>query len=114
MFHEVDVEKVKKEEVKKEEATAKKEEAIVKACHDLSEGGIAVAASEMALAGGLGVELDLMKLPCAEVERDDFALFSESNSRFLVEVAEADKTEFESQNCSPIRDDWWKGRWCNL
>ena len=33
----------------------------VKACHDLSEGGLAVAASEMALASSFGVELDLRK-----------------------------------------------------
>ena len=35
----------------------------VRACHDLSEGGLAVAAAEMAFAGGLGVELDLAAVP---------------------------------------------------
>ena len=30
---------------------------LVRACHDLSEGGLAVAAAEMAFAGGLGMEL---------------------------------------------------------
>jgi len=30
------------------------------------------------------------------VARDDFLLFSESNSRFLVEVAEKDKSAFEA------------------
>jgi phosphoribosylformylglycinamidine synthase II len=68
---------------------------IVKACHDLSEGGLAVAAAEMALAGGFGAELDLAKVPCKGVARDDFALFSESNSRFLMEVAEGDRGTFE-------------------
>ena len=68
----------------------------LKACHDLSEGGLAVAASEMALASGFGAELDLSKVPSDSVERDDFLLFSESNSRFLVEVAEKDKTAFEA------------------
>ncbi|MFH1662624.1 MAG: AIR synthase-related protein, partial [Chloroflexota bacterium] len=29
------------------------------------------------------------------IDRDDFILFSESNSRFLVEVAPGDKEEFE-------------------
>jgi len=67
----------------------------IKACHDLSEGGLAIAASEMALASGLGAELNLKKLPCADVKRDDFALFSESNSRFLVEVNPKDKVAFE-------------------
>jgi phosphoribosylformylglycinamidine synthase II len=68
----------------------------VRACHDLSEGGLAVAAAEMALAGGYGAELDLRKVPAEAVMRDDFALFSESNSRFLVEVAEKDRENFEA------------------
>jgi phosphoribosylformylglycinamidine synthase len=68
----------------------------VKACHDLSEGGLAVAAAEMTLAGGYGVELDLRKVPCKAVSRDDFVLFSESNSRFLVEVSEKSKENFET------------------
>ena len=68
----------------------------IKACHDLSEGGLAVAVSEMALASGFGADLDLCKVPSHLVERDDFLLFSESNSRFLVEVAEKDKTVFEA------------------
>ena len=69
---------------------------LVKACHDLSEGGLGVAVAEMALAGGFGVKLDLAKVPRKKVEREDFALFSESNSRFLVEVAEKAKAEFEA------------------
>ncbi|MCK4439783.1 phosphoribosylformylglycinamidine synthase subunit PurL, partial [Candidatus Bathyarchaeota archaeon] len=36
---------------------------LVKACHDLSEGGLAVAAAEIAFAGGHGMELDLQKVP---------------------------------------------------
>jgi len=68
----------------------------VRACHDLSEGGLAVAAAEMALAGGYGAELDLRKAPAEALKRDDFALFSESNSRFLVEVAEKDRENFET------------------
>jgi phosphoribosylformylglycinamidine synthase len=54
----------------------------VAACHDLSEGGLAVAAAEMAFAGGLGLDLRLPETP----GRDDVDLFSESPSRFLVEV----------------------------
>jgi phosphoribosylformylglycinamidine synthase II len=68
---------------------------LVRACHDLSEGGLAVAASEMALAGGFGMELDLAKVP-RKVERDDFVMFSESNSRFLVEIPRDAKVEFEA------------------
>ena len=37
------------------------DEGLVKSCHDLSEGGLAVAAAEMAFAGGYGLEIDLRK-----------------------------------------------------
>jgi phosphoribosylformylglycinamidine synthase len=69
---------------------------LVKACHDLSEGGIGVAAAEMAFAGGLGMTVNLKNVPLAEsIERDDYILFSESNTRFLVEITPKDKQEFE-------------------
>jgi phosphoribosylformylglycinamidine synthase II len=69
---------------------------LVKACHDLSEGGLAVTAAEMALAGGYGVELHLKKVPNKELNRNDFMLFSESNSRFLLEVPEKTRGDFEA------------------
>jgi phosphoribosylformylglycinamidine synthase II len=69
---------------------------LVKACHDLSEGGLAVTAAEMGLAGGYGVELDLRKVPNKALNRNDFVLFSESNSRFLLEVPEKTKNDFEA------------------
>jgi phosphoribosylformylglycinamidine synthase len=67
----------------------------VRSCHDLSEGGLAVAAAEMAFAGGLGARMYLLEVP-HEIPQTDAAkipgglatalLFAESNSRFLVEV----------------------------
>jgi len=69
--------------------------ALVKACHDLSEGGLAVSAAEMAFTGGYGLEVDLRKIPREPTTRNDFVLFSESNSRFLVEVSEEAKRDFE-------------------
>jgi phosphoribosylformylglycinamidine synthase len=68
---------------------------LVRACHDCSEGGIGVAAAEMAFAGDLGMRLDLREVPASDVERSDALLFSESNSRFLVEVALGDRVAFE-------------------
>jgi phosphoribosylformylglycinamidine synthase len=60
---------------------------LVRSCHDCSEGGIAVAAAEMAFAGGLGMELRLDGVPCTDDAKTDATLlFSESNSRFVVEV----------------------------
>lgn len=69
---------------------------LVKACHDLSEGGLAVAAAEMTFSGGYGMELHLKKIPMKNINRNDLALFSESNSRFLVEVPNEAKEEFEA------------------
>ena len=69
---------------------------LVRACHDTSEGGLIVAAAEMAMAGRLGLDLDLVDLPrTPDVDADDVALFSESSGRFLVEVASDDVAAFE-------------------
>ncbi|MBI4304017.1 MAG: phosphoribosylformylglycinamidine synthase subunit PurL [Chloroflexi bacterium] len=79
-----------------ENLSAATEKGLVRACHDCSEGGIGVALAEMAFAGGLGATTDLKAVPLGEpIDRDDFVLFSESNSRFLVEVAPENKEEFE-------------------
>ncbi|MBS3821190.1 MAG: phosphoribosylformylglycinamidine synthase, partial [Phycisphaerae bacterium] len=68
-----------------------------RACHDLSEGGLAVAAAELAFCGGLGVEIDPSKLPVTADFPDGQTghaclarLFGESAGRFLLEV-EPDK-----------------------
>ena len=61
---------------------------LVQSCHDCSEGGLAVALAEMAFAGGLGIEADLRGLAKSDdCTRIDTQLFSESNSRYIVEVA---------------------------
>jgi phosphoribosylformylglycinamidine synthase len=60
---------------------------LVVSCHDCSEGGVAVALAEMAFAGGLGIEADLRGLPRSKgCTRPDRQLFSESNSRYVLEV----------------------------
>ena len=60
---------------------------LVESCHDCSEGGLAVALSEMAFAGGLGIEADLKGLPkTTDCIASDAQLFSESCSRYIVEV----------------------------
>ncbi len=59
----------------------------VVAAHDLSEGGLAVAAVEMLFGSNLGASLDLAGVPCAEDADDDATLlFAESASRYLLEV----------------------------
>lgn len=63
---------------------------LVRSCHDLSEGGLAVAAAEVAFAGGVGADLTLRDpLP------DTVALFAESPTRFLLEVRKADAAALE-------------------
>lgn len=69
---------------------------LVKAMHDCSDGGIAIALAEMVFSGGLGAEIFLTAAPYqSAAKRNDFLLFSESNSRFVVEVARKKQKEFE-------------------
>jgi phosphoribosylformylglycinamidine synthase len=100
------------------------QQGLVRACHDLSEGGLAVAAAEMAFAGGCGLRLFLAQIPheisAPEQAREiveswkkrfgaedvhplaawpaatPILLFSESNSRLLLEVRPADVPAFEA------------------
>jgi phosphoribosylformylglycinamidine synthase len=69
---------------------------LVSACHDISEGGLAVALAEMVFSGGYGAEISLANIPARGIIRSDFVLFSESNSRFLVEISEKNREEFEN------------------
>jgi phosphoribosylformylglycinamidine (FGAM) synthase-like enzyme len=60
---------------------------LIRSCHDLSEGGLAVALAEAAMAGGLGLDVSLRDVPCDdESAHDTVLLFSESPSRFLLEA----------------------------
>jgi phosphoribosylformylglycinamidine synthase len=70
---------------------------LVQACHDCSEGGLAVAAAEMALAGGLGLELRLAAVPRTDEAGSDAAIaFCESLGRLLVEVRPSASDRFEA------------------
>jgi phosphoribosylformylglycinamidine synthase len=68
---------------------------LVRACHDLSEGGLLVAAAEMAFAGNLGLQIEVGKIGPEDLPVP-VALFSESPSRFLVEVPPAKRSAFEA------------------
>lgn len=70
-------------------------EGLVQSCHDCSEGGFAVALSEMMIGGAFGAEVDLAKIPSDGCEL--FALlFGESQGRFIVEVKAESQDLFES------------------
>jgi phosphoribosylformylglycinamidine synthase II len=64
---------------------------LVRACHDLSEGGLSVTAAEMCIGGRLGLRL---ALPGADPLR---ACFGETTGCLLVEVSAADAPAFEQQ-----------------
>ncbi|MDP2043897.1 MAG: AIR synthase-related protein, partial [Candidatus Omnitrophota bacterium] len=69
---------------------------LVRAMHDCSDGGIAIALAEMVFSGGLGAQVFLTEAPYySAAKRNDFLLFSESNSRFVVEVERKKQKEFE-------------------
>jgi len=64
----------------------------VKSCHDLSEGGLAVALAECAIAGGIGAQVGL----ATGGLRRDALLFGESQARFVLTVAPANRDMLES------------------
>jgi phosphoribosylformylglycinamidine synthase len=65
---------------------------LVRSCHDLSEGGLAVAVAEMAFAGGVGADVTT---PAGEGLSDTALLFAESTTRFIVEVRPDRVADFE-------------------
>jgi len=74
---------------------------LVRAAHDLSDGGLGVAAAEMAIAGRLGAEIDLAAVPtavqaCPGGLSPEILLYSESAGRLLVSVAPDQAEAFES------------------
>ena len=79
----------------------------VVSCHDLSDGGLGAALAEMCFAGGIGCEVDLADVltdpPTIDITDHDLfglglidpmILYSETPSRFLVEVAPTMKDDF--------------------
>ncbi len=71
---------------------------LVSSCHDLSEGGLAVAAAEMAIAGRLGLSIGLGAVPVNPGINPTLnaLMFSESPTRFLVEVTEENFEAFRN------------------
>ena len=66
---------------------------LLASCHDLSEGGLALALAECAIGGRLGCQLCLDRM--LDGLSAGSALFSESLSRFVVTVPEGCVTDFE-------------------
>ncbi|QQE78567.1 phosphoribosylformylglycinamidine synthase subunit PurL [Alicyclobacillus sp. SO9] len=62
----------------------------IRSAHDVSEGGLAVALAEMAMGTGMGVQATLPVAVKSDTEGLGY-LFSEAQSRILVEVSEYDR-----------------------
>lgn len=69
---------------------------LVKAVHDVSRGGLAVALIEMAIAGNKGFEADVTKVPVEGKLSPLEVLFSESHGRFVV--------SFEKENLEKVEE----------
>jgi phosphoribosylformylglycinamidine synthase len=69
----------------------------IASCHDCSEGGLGVALAESAFAGGLGLEIDLSKVPVQEKMGPSEILFSESAGRFVITIDPRNQERFEKR-----------------
>ena len=67
------------------------DQTLVLSCHDCSDGGLAVAVAEMCISGQVGAEIDLSAMNGLPLSRK---LYSESNSRWIVEVDGMDVEKF--------------------
>jgi len=65
----------------------------IASCHDVSEGGIGVCLSEMCIGGDMGATVDVTDV--GKGLRSDIKLFSESNTRWIVEVYRDKQKDFE-------------------
>jgi len=69
---------------------------LLSAAHDVSDGGLAVAVAEMALAGRIGADIDTDLVPALDCPLPEQRLYSESASRFVVTVAKDKRAAFEA------------------
>jgi len=68
---------------------------LIISCHDISDGGLAIALAEMCLSSGFGFYGNLKNVPVQNIKFNYQVLFSESNTRFIVEVPIEKHKKFE-------------------
>ncbi|MCG8635100.1 MAG: AIR synthase-related protein [Desulfobacterales bacterium] len=70
---------------------------LVASCHAVARGGLGVHLAVMAMAGGLGMDIDLTAVPAKSDEElaDHVALFSESAGRFILTIDPENRETFE-------------------
>lgn len=66
------------------------ERGLIDFVHDCSKGGIGTALSELAIFGNIGIDVDLKNIPNT-CTRNDFLLFAESHSRFIIGTSNPDR-----------------------
>jgi len=72
------------------------QQGLLRSCHDLSDGGLAVALAEKAFAGGFGIDADLDQAVQPGQLSDQALLFSESQSRLAVTVSPENRQTVEA------------------
>jgi phosphoribosylformylglycinamidine synthase II len=73
---------------------------LVASVHGVYRGGLGVHLAWVAMAGGLGLDVDLSRVPAFGIEREDTLLFSESAGRFIVTIDPRQQAEFEHRMAS--------------
>ncbi len=71
-------------------------EGLISSCHAVSRGGLAVHLALSAMAGELGMEIDLAGVPTSEGLSASKILYSESCGRFVITLAPEKKDRFEA------------------
>jgi phosphoribosylformylglycinamidine synthase len=74
----------------------------IKSAHDCSEGGLAIALAESAIAGQKGANLNLGEV----TQRWDTTLFGEGGARITVTITPAARSEFEAYLNQNIANNW--------
>jgi phosphoribosylformylglycinamidine synthase II len=72
------------------------QEELVASCHGIYRGGLGVHLALVAMAGGLGMQVDLSEVPRIDVERDSAVLYSETPGRFIVTIDPKHRQAFEA------------------
>ena len=71
------------------------EKEVPSAVSSVAKGGFIVDLAKMAIAGSLGVEIDLRRMPLKNIEFDYQALYSETVGRFIITIDPKDKNQLE-------------------
>lgn len=70
---------------------------MIASCHGVYRGGLGVHLALVAMAGQLGVSVDISKTPATSAFEDHTLLYSESAGRFIVTIDPKDRAAFEDE-----------------